>query len=140
MARTARVVAVGYPHHVIQRGNRRQKVFFSDQDKIYYLELLQQKSQKYRLDIWAYCLMDNHVHLIVEPHSAESIAMAIGETHKDYTRMINFRESWRGHLWQDRFKSFVMDERYLYAAMRYVERIQKPQHKKRRCGLDEAMR
>ena len=66
--------------------------------------------------------MDNHVHLIVVPYEEKSLAQAIGETHKEYTRMINFREGWRGYLWDGRFKSFVLDERYLYAAVRYVER------------------
>ncbi len=121
MARLARVVVEGKPHHIIQRGNRRQKVFFSDQDKATYLKILGLQSQWFGLKIWAYCLMSNHVHLIVVPESKESLVNAIGETHAFYTRMINFREGWRGYLWQGRFKSAVMDEPYLFAAMRYVE-------------------
>ncbi len=73
-------------------------------------------------EVWAYCLMDNHVHLIVVPKTEESLSQAIGETHKLYTRMINFRQKCRGHLWEGRYKSTVMEERYLYAAVRYVER------------------
>src|SRR3989338_4122940 len=121
-ARQARLVAGCVPHHVIQRGNRRQKVFFEKQDREFYLQLLEDKAKKYHVKVWAYCLMDNHVHLIVVPDQEKSLAQAIGETHKEYTRMVNFREKWRGYLWEGRFKSFIVDERYLYAAIRYVER------------------
>jgi putative transposase len=122
MARIARVVAAGMPHHVVQRGNRRQDVFFSDEDKRNYLKILKEQSELHGVEYWAYCLMDNHVHLIAVPQGPESLAKAIGETHRRYTRMINFREGWRGYLWQGRFHSFVLGERHLYAAMRYVER------------------
>ncbi|MDY6824537.1 MAG: transposase [Thermodesulfobacteriota bacterium] len=71
--------------------------------------------------IWAYCLMPNHIHLIAVPEKAENLRLAIGEAHRRYTRRINFREGWRGHLWQERFSSFVMDERYLVACVRYIE-------------------
>jgi putative transposase len=121
-ARQARLVARDLPHHVIQRGNRRQKVFFERQDREFYLQLLEEKAGKYRVEVWAYCLMDNHVHLIVVPAEESSLARAIGETHKEYTRMINFREKWRGYLWEGRFKSFIVDEKYIYAVIRYVER------------------
>lgn len=72
--------------------------------------------------IWSYCLMPNHVHLIVVPPSEQAMCRGIGEAHRRYTRMVNFREKWRGHLWQGRFASFVMDDQYLMAAARYVER------------------
>ena len=122
MARIARLVAENIPHHILQRGNRRQNVFFSEKDKEAYLNILEEQCQIYDVEVWAYCLMDNHVHLIVTPHSENDLAKAIGETHKRYTRMINFREGWRGYLWEGRFKSFILDERYVYAAVRYVER------------------
>jgi putative transposase len=121
MARIARVIAPGYPHHVTQRGNRRQKTFFIEDDYVSYLELLSEWTSKYCVEIWAYCLMPNHVHLIAVPETKEGLARAIGESHRRYTRLINFREGWRGHLWQERFASFPMDERYLLAATRYVE-------------------
>ena len=73
------------------------------------------------VDIWAYCLMPNHTHLIVVPRTVEGMRKAIGEAHHRYARMINFREDWRGYLWQGRFHSFVMDESYLPAAVRYIE-------------------
>ena len=122
MARLARVIAVGHPHHVIQRGNRCQKVFFNETDKKKYLEILDLQAKLFELEVWAYCLMDNHVHLIVTPKKEDSLTRTISETHQLYTRMINFRENWRGYLWQGRFKSNPMDERYLYGAVRYVER------------------
>ena len=73
------------------------------------------------VEVWSYCLMPNHIHLIAVPSSEEGLRLAIGETHQRYTRRINFREKWRGYLWQGRFASFVMDEAYLLAAARYVE-------------------
>jgi len=122
MARLARVVAPGLPHHVTQRGNRRQPVFFSDDDYRTYLRLLKAQSARWGFEVWAYCLMTNHVHLIVVPQDESSLPRGIGETHRRYTRHINFREGWRGYLWQGRFGSVPLDERYLVAAVRYVER------------------
>ena len=121
MARLARVVAPGLPHHVTQRGNRRQQTFFCDEDYESYLQLMAQFCKAHQVEIWAYCLMPNHVHLIAVPQSADGLRRAIGEAHRRYTRMVNFREGWRGHLWQGRFASFVLDEPYLLTAARYVE-------------------
>ncbi len=121
MARLARVVLPGYPHHITQRGNRRQDVFFKDEDYLYYLELLKKWCDEERVEIWSYCLMTNHVHLIVTPVLSSNLSRAIAETHRRYTRMINFRENWRGYLWQGRFASFPMDEMYLLKAAAYVE-------------------
>ncbi len=109
MARLARVVAPGLPHHVTQRGNRWQRTFFCDEDYESYLRLMAQFCKAEKVAVWAYCLMPNHVHLIVVPDSAEGLRRAIGEAHRRYTRMVNFREGWRGHLWQGRFDSFVLD-------------------------------
>jgi len=121
MARIARVVAPGYPHHITQRGNRRQQTFFCDDDYFAYLDLMAEWCRKYKVEIWTWCLMPNHVHLIAVPQSLEGLARAIGEAHRRYTRRINFREKWRGHLWQERFASFPMDESHLLAAAHYVE-------------------
>jgi putative transposase len=118
----ARVVVAGYPHHVTQRGNRRQQTFFNDGDFAEYKRLLSVWSGRCGVVIWAYCLMPHHVHLIAVPQSAEALRVAIGETHRRYTRRINFREGWRGHLWQGRFASVVLDGAHLVAAARYVER------------------
>jgi putative transposase len=121
MARLARLVVPGLPHHVTQRGNRRQQTFFNDDDYAAYIELMADWCEDRSVEVWAYCLMPNHVHLIVMPTSEDGLARAIGEAHRRYTRRINFREKWRGYLWQGRFASFVMDEPHLLAAARYVE-------------------
>jgi putative transposase len=121
MGRIARVVVAGYPHHITQRGNRRQETFFCDEDYQVYQQLMAEWCRRCGVAIWAYCLMPNHVHLIVVPQSEDDLRRAIGEAHRRYTRHINFRENWRGHLWQGRFASYVMDEQYLLAAVRYVE-------------------
>jgi putative transposase len=121
MARLARVVVPGIPHHVTQRGNRRQPTFFCDADYAVYLELMAEWCEKCAVRIWAYCLMPNHVHLIAVPKTADGLCRAIGEAHRRYTRHVNFREGWRGHLWQGRFASYVLDEPHLLAAARYVE-------------------
>ena len=122
MARIARVVAPGYPHHVTQRGNRRQRTFFTPADYRAYLELMAEWCGRSGVAIWAYCLMPNHVHLIAVPDAEDGLRRALGEAHRRYTRRVNFRQGWRGHLWQGRFASFVMDEAYLLACARYVER------------------
>ncbi|HEC14865.1 MAG TPA: transposase [Rhodospirillales bacterium] len=121
MARLARVVVPGLPHHVTQRGNRQQDTFFKADDFRVYLDLMAEWCAHYGVEVWAYCLMTNHVHLIAVPESEEALGLAIGEAHRRYTRRVNFREGWRGHLWQGRFASFPMDERHLLAAARYVE-------------------
>ena len=121
MARIARVIAPGFPHHITQRGNRRMPTFFRNEDYEAYLSLLAEWCRTCRVEVWAYCLMPNHVHLIAVPETPEGLRQAIGEAHRRYTRMINSRSGWSGHLWQGRFASFVMDESYLLAATRYVE-------------------
>ena len=121
MARLARVVVPGVAHHVTQRGNRRQPTFFQEDDYAAYLALLGEWCTRCEVQVWAYCLMPNHVHLIVVPGGEDGLRRALGEAHRRYTRRINFREGWRGHLWQGRFASFAMDERYLLRAARYVE-------------------
>lgn len=121
MARLARIVIPGIPHHVTQRGNRRLPVFFEDADYETYLALLREWCAKADTQIWAYCLMPNHVHLILVPPDEGGLRAALGEAHRRYTRHVNAREDWRGYLWQGRFSSFPMDEEYLVACARYVE-------------------
>ena len=122
MPRIARVVVPEIPHHITQRGNRNQTVFFSDEDRVAYLELIKRFSRQNRVKIWAYCLMDSHVHFVAVPDAGEDLRGCFQEAHRLYTRRINFSEGWRGYLWQGRFASFPMDEKYLVAAIRYVER------------------
>ena len=121
MARMPRLVVPGYPHHVTQRGNRRMKTFFSSDDYRAYLALLAEAKSEAGVAVWAYCLMPNHVHLVVVPEEKDSLARLFRYVHRHYSRRINFRENWKGHLWQERFHSFVMDERYLLATVRYTE-------------------
>ena len=122
MARLPRLALPDLPYHVTQRGNRRQAVFFEAADRTVYLTLLREQAQRFDLEVWAYCLMTNHVHLIVVPRREGALTRAIGKTHRRYTRHINFREGWRGYLWQGRFGSVALDEAHLVAAIRYVER------------------
>ena len=109
-----------FPHHVVQRGVRRMDVFFSADDRQEYLNLLSQSASKHALDFLAWCLISNH--FVVVPRQERSLPRTFGEVHRRYTRRVNFREGWRGHLWQERFHSYPMDERHLLAAVRYVER------------------
>ena len=121
MARLARIVIPNVPHHVTQRGNRRLPIFFSDDDRAEYLRLLAASCAATETRCLAWCLMDNHVHLILVPASADGLRAALGEAHRRYTRSINFREGWRGFLFQGRFASYPMDDGHLIAAVRYVE-------------------
>jgi putative transposase len=120
MARIARFVAPGLPHHVTQRGNRRERIFFSDDDYALYRDLLASQCRKQGVACWAYCLMPNHVHLILIPDREESLGRALGETHRRYSTAINARLRVSGHLFQARFGSATMDEEHLMAAARYV--------------------
>src|SRR3954463_8387521 len=121
MPRLARLVVPDFPHHVTQRGNRRLPTFFSDGDYALYRHLLRESCARAGTRIWAWCLMPNHVHLILVPESEDGLRAALAEAHRRYTRVVNEREGWRGHLWQSRFASFVMDEDWLIACARYVE-------------------
>ena len=121
MARMARVVVPHFPHHVTQRGNRRQQTFFCEDDYSAYIDLLADAKAKADVEIWAYCLMPNHVHLVVVPQRRDSISRLFSDAHRRYTRRVNFREGWRGHLWQERFHSVAMDENHLIATVRYTE-------------------
>ena len=97
------------------------QTFFSDDDYREYLALMADSCRRYEVDIWAYCLMPNHVHFIAVPSQPDSFRHAMGESHRRYTRHVNFREKWRGHLWQERFASYPMGENHLLAAARYIE-------------------
>ena len=104
-----------------QRGNRRQPTFFSDADYALYLGLLRYWCAKAETRVWAWCLMPNHVHLVLVPAHPDGLRAALAPAHRRYTWEINQREGWRGHLWQSRFASFPMAEAHVYACLRYVE-------------------
>jgi putative transposase len=121
MPRIARAVAVGCGHHITQRGNNRQDIFFVDDDRKVYLELLKGQCEKYALEIISYCLMSNHIHLVAIPHKEDSLANAVGRTAFRYTQYINRMHRRSGHLWQGRFYSCALDERGLLLTTKYVE-------------------
>ncbi|MRR18143.1 MAG: transposase [Deltaproteobacteria bacterium] len=121
MARLARVVVPKVPHHITQRGNRSQESFFNDDDYRAYISLMAASCRQHGVEVWAYCLMCNHVHMLAVPDDPDNLRSAIGEAHRRYTRAINARNNWRGHLWQERFSSFPLDEPYLLAAAHHVE-------------------
>jgi putative transposase len=120
MARLARVVVPHLPHHVTQRGNRQEAIFFADSDREVYITLLAEQARRFQVEVWAYCLMPNHVHLILVPRRADSLGNAVGEAHRRYTNFVNARAGWTGHLFQRRFASVVLDEPHLRAALCYV--------------------
>lgn len=97
-------------------------VFFSDEDKAEYLKHISEQGDRFGVSYIAWCLMTNHVHLIAIPQEENSLALGIGEAHRRYTRSINFREGWRGYLFQGRFHSFPLEAGYVLAAVRYVQR------------------
>jgi len=118
MPRLARLVVPGYPHHITQRGSRRQQTFFDVADYRAYLDLMIRFKEGAGVEIWAYCLMPNHVHLVAVPQQAQSLARLFRITHQCYARRVNTARGWNGHLWQERFHSFVMDELHPLAAVR----------------------
>ncbi len=120
MARIGRFVVPDLPHHVTQRGNRREKVFFGDDDYALYRDLLHEACRREGVAVWAYCLMPNHVHLILTPQTPEGLGRALGKAHRRYSAFVNARMRVTGHLFQARFSSVVMDEDHLMAAARYV--------------------
>jgi len=120
MARLPRIVIPGYPHHVTQRGNRRAQTFFEDGDYKLYKSLLSEACRKAKAEIWCYCLMPNHVHMIIVPSDADGLRRTFADAHRRYTGYINARMRVTGHLWQGRFGSVVMDEDHLAHAVRYV--------------------
>jgi REP-associated tyrosine transposase len=122
MPRVARIVVPGEPHHITQRGNNHQDVFYTDDDRRMYLELLKKQSKKYGLIIHGYCLMSNHVHIVATPKDPVTLARAVGLSNLMYTQYINRLYSRIGHLWQNRFYSCVLDSEHFYKALRYVER------------------
>ena len=122
MPRVARVVIPGCPHHVTQRGNNRQDVFFVEDDRRVYLATLREQCERFGLAVQAYCLMTNHVHILAVPEREDSLAKAVGRTHFAYTQHVNRFHGRSGHLWQNRFFSCPLDEEHFRAATAYVER------------------
>jgi putative transposase len=120
MARLPRIVLPGVPHHITQRGNRRERTFFEDGDYELYLDLLAEAADRADVAIWAYCLMPNHVHVVAVPSDEDGLRRTFRHVHRHYTGYINARLRVTGHLWQGRFSSVAMDEAHLVSALRYV--------------------
>jgi putative transposase len=120
MARLARVVIPGVPHHVTQRGNGRMRTFFGPHDYALYRDLLAEHCRAANVEVWAWCLMPNHVHLILVPHDVDGLRRALSQVHRRYAGMIQTRRKRTGHFWQGRFGAVPMDEAHLYTALRYV--------------------
>jgi putative transposase len=120
MGRLARVVIPGLPHHVTQRGNGRARTFFGDEDYALYRDLLASHCRAAEVDIWAWCLMPNHVHLVLVPSDPDGLRRALSRVHRAYAGVIQARRKRTGHFWQGRFGAAAMDEAYLAAALRYV--------------------
>jgi putative transposase len=122
MPRMARVVLPGYPHHIVQRGHNRQVVFAQPNDYIYYLDTLQKWKSEYSVRVYAYCLMTNHIHLILESDNAAAIGQLMKRLAGRQTRYVNRQESRSGTLWEGRYKSSPIDtDNYLLACCRYLE-------------------
>jgi len=120
MSRLARVVIPGLPHHVTQRGNGRMRTFFDDADYTLYRDLLAASCRAADVEVWAWCLMPNHVHLILVPSDADGLRRALAPVHRRYAGVIHARRKRTGHFWQGRFGCVAMDEEHLAAALRYV--------------------
>ena len=149
MPRIARVVAVGYPHHITQRGNYQQNIFTDDADRRKYLSFLKNEANRYDLSILTYSLMSNHVHFIAVPEKEDSMAKVFKYAHMKYSQYFNKRMRASGHLFQGRFFSCVMDEAHTIACARYIERnavrakiVEEPElwewsSAKIHCGVDK---
>jgi putative transposase len=121
MPRISRAIWPGIPYHVTQRGNRREPVFFAAVDRYSYLKLLSEYAALHSVEVLAYCLMTNHVHLVLVPSTEEGLHRMLRPLHMRYAQRVNRGRGWRGHLWQGRFFSSMLDEPYLWSAIRYVE-------------------
>jgi putative transposase len=122
MGRIARVIAVGLPHHITQRGNGRRAVFHVEEDRAVYLQLLREYGERYAVRWWGYCLMSNHVHLVAVPMKENALANALRRAHSDYARYANVKLRTSGHFWQNRYYSCPLDRIHQWTALAYVER------------------
>ena len=121
MARLARPTVIGYPHHVVQRGNYEQTVFEEEADFRLYLVWLKECVTRYSVEIWAYCLMHNHVHFICVPNAEGALARTFNNLHMRYAQYFNGKKGLTGHLWKGRFLSCMLDNRSVFEEVRFVE-------------------
>jgi putative transposase len=121
MARLARSTIIGYPHQVTQRGNYEQTVFEEEADYRRYLSWLKEYASRYAVDIWAYCLMWNHVHFICVPKAEGALAHGFNALHMRYAQYFHGKKGVTGHLWKGRFLSCILDDRSVFEEVRYIE-------------------
>ncbi len=122
MPRIGRTVVPHYPHHIVQRGHNRQVVFAADRDFHYYLDTLAEFKEVYQVKVYAFCLMTNHVHLLLSPQDHDGIGKLMKRLAGRQTRYRNKLEGRSGTLWESRYKSSVVDaDEYLLACKRYIE-------------------
>lgn len=122
MARLPRLTVPGYPHHVIQRGNNRQAIFAGDDDRRMMLALLEEHARQVRVAVHSYVLMDNHLHLLATPETAEGLPQLMQSVGRRYVRYFNDRQARTGTLWEGRYRStLIQAERYLLACMVYID-------------------
>lgn len=121
MARFARVIAVGVAHHVTQRGTGRQFILNGDADRQVYLDLLRENAARHKASLIGYCLMSNHVHLILVPAEGDALANALRHAHGRYAAYWNAKHGSSGHVWQGRYYSCPLDQPHLWEALRYAE-------------------
>lgn len=122
MPRVARFVIPECFYHITQRGNNRQSVFIDDTDRRRYLFWIEEYKTKFGVEIFAYCLMNNHVHFIARPLEKEAFAALFHAVHSRYAQYFNKRYKASGHLWQGRYYSHLLDEKHFPSAVRYIER------------------
>ena len=122
MSRTARLLLENVCYHIITRGNQRQSVFTKDEDFMRYLDILKRCKKRFKVCLYAYCLMSNHVHLILEANPSETLSKTMQSINQSYTRYFNHAYKKSGHLWQGRFQSLIINkDRYLFDCINYIE-------------------
>ena len=121
MARLARSTIIGYPHQVTQRGNYEQTVFEEEADFRRYLAWLRECSDRYHVEVWAYCLMPNHVHIICVPKTEGALARSFNTLHMRYAQYFHGKKGVTGHLWKGRFLSCILDDRSVFEEVRFIE-------------------
>ena len=121
MPRTARIVVPGQPHHVILRGNRQQALFWSNSDRRRYLRLMAEACERHAVSCVAWCLMENHVHLVLIPPTSDALRAIMASVQTSYSQAVNREQKLSGHLFQGRFKSIPLDPAHYLVAVRYVE-------------------
>jgi len=123
MPRIARLIAPGYPHHIVQRGNNRAAVFFGEKDRVCYLSLLEKFKKEYSCTLYAYCLMTNHIHLLITPKDEDALAKLMQKVSLCYTQYVNRTYQRTGRLWECRFHSTIVDtDEYFWSVYRYIVR------------------